>query len=99
VPRKSSSFPKAKIIIPDNYFRVILTNVNRQEIKKRAKKIGFDLNEWDGKPISPAGVNLAKFSYKTGDCPQAEKFMQNYITLPTNVRVSVEDVERFGREF
>ncbi len=92
-------FPKAQIIVPENFFRVILTNVDRAKIKKRAKSLGFDLNEWDGEPISPLGVNPAKFSYKTGDCPQAEKFMKNYITLPTNVRVSVKDVERFAKKF
>ena len=88
-------FPKAEIIIPDNFFRVILINVNRDEIKKRARSLGFDLNEWDGEPISPAGVNLAKFGYKKGDCPNTEKFMQNYITFPTNVRVSEENLEAF----
>ncbi len=90
-------FPQAKVVVPENYFRVILLNVDRAEIKKRAKKICFDLNEWDGNPISPTGVNPAKFGYKAGDCPQAEKFMRNYITLPTNVRISEADVERFGK--
>lgn len=92
-------FPEAQIIVPHNFFRVILTGVNRVEIKKRAKILGFDLNEWDGDPISPAGVNLAKFGYQKGVCPNAERFMQSYITLPTNIRVSVADVERFRREF
>ncbi len=88
-------WPKAEIFIPQNYFRVILTNVKRVEAKKRAKTRGFDLNEWDGEPISPAGVNPAKFYYRKGDCPQAEKFIKNYLTLPTNWRVEVDDIKKF----
>jgi dTDP-4-amino-4,6-dideoxygalactose transaminase len=92
-------FPEAKITIPDNFFRVILSDVNREEIKKQAKVSGFDLNEWDGNPISPAGVNLAKFDYEKEDCPNAEKFMKNYVTLPTNVRTTETDVENFIKTY
>ena len=92
-------FPTANVIIPQNYFRVIMTNVERKKIKANAKKRRFDLNEWDGEPISPVGVNLARFGYQKGDCPQSEKFMQHYITLPTNVRTSEDDVEDFLKEY
>lgn len=88
-------FPNSEIIISDNFFRGILTGVDREKVKKSAKLLGFDLNEWDGEPISPSGVNLAKFGYKKGQCSNAEKFMKNYATLPTNVRVSENNIDNF----
>ncbi len=95
-------FPEAEIIIPNNYFRVILKFPNqksRDEILKKATKYGFLIREWDGEPIAPNGTNLAKFGYTKGTCPNAEHFAQTYLTLPTNMRVKPEDVKRFEKVF
>lgn len=92
-------FPKSKINIPSNFFRVIATGIDRETILKTAKKIGFDLNEWDGDPIAPRGVELEKFGYQKGQCPNAEKFINSYITFPTNRRTSLADIERFTKLF
>ncbi len=85
-------FPKDEIIVPENHFRVILKTSGQKDILNKAKKIGFELREWDGVPISPAGVDLKNFGYGLGDCPNAESFAQNYVTFPTNVRTSVKKV-------
>ena len=92
-------FPKTNIAIPSNFFRVIATGINRETILKTAKRIGFDLKEWDGDPIAPRGVDLEKFGYKPGQCPNAENFIQNYVTFPTNRRTELADVDRFSRLF
>ena len=92
-------FPENEIIIPENYFRVILKTDKQQEILTRAQQIGFNLREWDGIPISPKGVDLQKFGYPIGSCPNAERFAQHYVTFPTNIRVQEKDVERFLKHF
>ena len=92
-------FPKDEVIIPENYFRVILKTHKQQEILARAEKIGFNLREWDGIPISPSGIDLKRFGYQIGSCPNAEQFAQNYVTFPTNIRVQEKDVERFLKSF
>lgn len=88
-------FPDAQIIIPDNYFRVLLKTPEAQEIKKIAKSWGYDLSEWEGNPISPKGVAYEKFGYQKGDCRYAEDFSQNYVTFPTHIRIKESDVDRF----
>jgi dTDP-4-amino-4,6-dideoxygalactose transaminase len=91
--------PEGKIIIPENNFRMIakLTKNNRALWLKKFKKYGFHLNDWDGVPISPSGVDLKIFGYLSGQCPKAEKFAQNYLTFPTNIRISTEDIKRLAQ--
>ncbi len=95
-------FPNTKIIIPKNFFRVILRFSDfkdRNEILKKSEQNGFSFHEWEGVPISPAGVDLEKFGYRKGQCPNAEKFAQTYLTLPTNIRTNLRDVQNFERIF
>ncbi len=94
----SEKFPKAKIIIPENYFRVIVTDIDREKIMKQLPK-EFHLAEWDGKPIAPAGVELKQFGYTPGQCPETEKFATHYLTFPTNKRVTLKDVAYFDTMF
>jgi len=89
-------FPESEIIVPDNAFRVIL-KTERKQILAKAKKLGFNLHEWDGVPISPAGTDLGKFGYQLGQCPKAEYFAQNYVSFPTNIRTSLKDVKIFEK--
>lgn len=89
-------FPEAEIIVPENAFRVIL-KTKRKPVVDRAKQLGFNLHEWDGIPISPLGTDLAKFSYSSKQCPEAERFAQNYVTFPTNIRTSLKDIEIFEK--
>jgi dTDP-4-amino-4,6-dideoxygalactose transaminase len=91
----SALFPEANILIPKNFFRVIVTGIERETVLKMAKQNGFDLNEWDGDPIAPRGVDLQKFGYQKGQCPNAEHFIKNYVTFPTNRRTQLADIERF----
>ena len=89
--------PKNKIVIPPNFFRVILYTKNRNQILSQAKKIKFFLQEWEGSPIAPQGVVLKKFGYKKNSCPQAEFMTKNYITFPTNIRTTKKDVKNFEK--
>jgi len=89
-------FPGCGIVVPDNFFRVIVFGVTRSTILQLARSIGWDLGEWDGEPIAPRGVNLEKFGYVPGQCPHAEKFVRHYLTLPTNRRTTVRDIKKFA---
>ena len=84
------------VIVPENCFRVILKTSKAAEIRRKAKEKGFDLREWDGVPVSPAGVDLEKFGYGLGSCPRAEYFAGNYVTFPTHVKVEEEDAAKFN---
>ncbi|MBT3349059.1 DegT/DnrJ/EryC1/StrS aminotransferase family protein [bacterium] len=93
------NFPEAKIVVPPNFLRVILIGVDRAEILKKSRKIGFHLADWDGSPIAPAGVNLGNFGYKKNQCPGAENFAKKYVTFPTNRRTNLSDVKKFAKLF
>lgn len=98
----SELFPKSEIIIPPNFFRVILKVENsdiRKKIFLRAKKAGFLLQEWNGCPIAPQNINLENFQYKTGLCQSSEDFSNTYLTFPTNIRINQKDILNFKRIF
>ncbi len=101
-------FPDMKIIIPENYFRVILISKNFEDSKnnknfitrkvflKKLRKTNFHLNEWEGFPIAPE-VEVKKFGYSLGSCPNAETFSQSYKTFPTHFRVNKSTVKYFAK--
>lgn len=95
----TKKFPDAHITYPENLFRVIVNGVERNEALKKAQNIGFNLGEWDGEPIAPAGVDLKKFGYTPGQCPNAEKFIRSYLTFPSNRRTTTEDIKLFHKKF
>ncbi len=88
-------FPDQKIIIPENFFRVIVIAKNARKIKNDVQNWGFDLNEWEGYPIAPKGVHNEYFNYLSDSCPNAEQYSQKYITFPCNPRTSEQDILRF----
>lgn len=92
-------FPGCGIVVPDNFFRVIVFGVTRGTVLPLARSVGWDLGEWDGEPIAPRGVKLEKFGYTPGQCPHAEKFVRHYLTLPTNRRTTVADVKKFAAQW
>ncbi len=92
-------FPEAHISIPLNFFRVIVTGLDRSSFLKSVRPSGFDFGEWDGEPIAPRGVDLQQFQYRPGQCPRAEQFIKNYVTFPTNRRTTAVDIERFSQIF
>ncbi len=86
----SKIYPQSEIIIPPNSLRVILKLPNlskKDELMQYYKQKGLLLNDWDGVPISPPGLNLEKFGYSLGQCPNAEQYAQSQITFPTSMRV------------
>lgn len=87
-------FPNAEVKNPPNFFRTILRTEDAANIIQQAQKHGFHLRDWDGVPISPTGVDLKKFGYTKGQCPNAEKFATSYVTFPTNIRVTKEDTKK-----
>lgn len=82
---------EASIIIPQNAFRVIIQNHKLKSIKS------LHLCEWDGAPIAPSTINLDAFQYKSGQCPNAEKFSSTYQTLPTNIRTTISDLKKLEK--
>lgn len=87
-------------ITPPNYFRLILNFQDknlRDKIYEISQKHGYLFREWDGIPISPQDVNLEKFHYKKGQCPQAEHFTTHYLTLPINARITEKDIKNWEK--
>lgn len=87
-------FSLEDIIIPSSGFRVIIKTPQAKKIRSELWKACIHLTEWDGVPIAPSGTDLVAFGYERGDCPRAELFSQNYITLPTNRHISKKDVKK-----
>jgi len=85
----------AIVITSPNNLRVILKTNQAQQILSKAKAKNFYLRDWDGVPLSPANVDYEKFGYTPGQCPNAEKFAESYVTFPTNIRTTIKDIEYF----
>lgn len=95
-------FPENKIIVPDSHFRVIMLckdQSERQSILTKTQQHNIRLQDWDGVPISPHGVDLHAFQYERGQCPNAETYAQHQLTFPTNKRTHLKDIERFSKLF
>lgn len=91
----STSFPQKQISIPPNALRVLLkTEEEKQPIMDYYKSKGLLLNDWDGVPMSPTGVDYERFGYKKGTCPNAETFASQQITFPTSIRVKEKNLIR-----
>ena len=95
-------FPEDCIIIPENFFRVLVVNKkletrnNRKYFLKKLKGTDFHLSEWEGNPIAP-NVEIKKFGYIKGQCPMAEQFSKNYKTFPTHFRVNKSVIKYFAK--
>ena len=95
----NSSFSKTKsknITITPNALRVIIKqspSLNSYLLSLISRK-RFHLRDWDGSPIAPKGTNLSALQYTPGQCPNAEKFSQNYLTLPTHQKVTENDIKQ-----
>lgn len=85
---------EAHMFETDYPLRTLITVPDRAKIKQKAAQLGFDLNDWEGTPISPK-VDLNAFNYDLGMCPNAEKFSAHYLTLPTNIRTNIHDISNF----
>lgn len=91
-------FPDNRIIVPANGLRVIMlckTKEQKEIILDLGKKNNVLLRDWDGSPIAPSGTDLEAFGYTKGECPQAEKYAELFLTFPTNPWVKDEDIKRF----
>jgi dTDP-4-amino-4,6-dideoxygalactose transaminase len=90
-------FSPEEIIISASGFRVIVKTPKAKKIRSVLLKQNIHLREWDGEPIAPAGTDLSAFGYRKGDCPGAEFFGHNYITLPINRHISKKDVKKIAQ--
>ncbi|MDX1608004.1 MAG: aminotransferase class I/II-fold pyridoxal phosphate-dependent enzyme [Candidatus Spechtbacterales bacterium] len=64
------------------------------DIMHHAREAGYILGDWYKEVIAPKGTDKQKMNYTSGNCISAEKYAQNIINLPTNIRTSREDAEK-----
>lgn len=96
------NFPTADMIIPPLAFRFLIKLKSPQEKKEilynlAQQKAPFHLDDWQGVPISPSGINYQTFGYRPGYCVGAEYFARTYLTFPTNQRTGKADIKRFAK--
>lgn len=63
----------------------------RDELLKFAAKKHIILGDWFPGALGPKGVDEARFGYKKGDCPVAERIGLKSLNLPTNIKTSEAD--------
>jgi len=82
-----------KNTIPTPLYYTILTQ-KRDLILKYAKDAHIILGNWFPDALGPENIDLNTFGYKKGDCPIAEKVGSQSLNLPTNIKMSGEDVKK-----
>lgn len=60
---------------------------NRKQIIDRLKKKNIYLGKWYDQVIAPKSIDLVKFCYTKGECPNAEDICEQIINLPTNIKL------------
>jgi len=79
---------------PQNgYLRYSLLVKDKSNFKNLLKKSNIIAGDWYYQPVIP-DINLAKFGYILGSCPQAEFISQSMINLPTNPSLNETDTNR-----
>lgn len=75
------------------YLRFNILTPYADKIFKKFKKKKILLGNWYKSIIDPKGVLYSKVGYKLGSCPNAERFAQLSVNLPTNVGLSKFDID------
>lgn len=77
-------------ILINNYslLRYPILVEDRDAFIKQAKKKNIFLGTWYDQIVAPKSIDLDKFQYKVGECPQGEKICQKIINLPTLISVN-----------
>ncbi len=70
-----------------------------EKILSKAKKQGILLGNWYRNIIDPIGVDFGKIGYTLGSCPNAEKAARLSVNLPTNPRLTEEELEKITELF
>ncbi|MFH0922130.1 MAG: DegT/DnrJ/EryC1/StrS family aminotransferase [Fibrobacterota bacterium] len=68
--------------------------VNKDELLKKAASKGIELGSWFEIPLHPAGIDMARFGYRQGMCPESEKACREVVNLPTHGKVTPEIAEK-----
>lgn len=91
---KNSDYSIVENYDPDSIFlRYPVKHKNAQNIIESAKMRGIILGDWYKETIAPEGTDQKKLRYKKTSCPQAEKFADQIINLPTNIKTTVDDAK------
>ena len=73
------------------------------EDQKKARNIfrknGILVGNWYSNIIDPKGVDLKKFNYISGSCPNAERIAEKIINLPTYFSLAEKDIHKLIRLF
>jgi dTDP-4-amino-4,6-dideoxygalactose transaminase len=77
------------------YARYPLLVDDKPALLARAEEADVELADWYTSPIQPLGpADFPKVGYTFGSCPNAEALSKRIVSLPTNLRVGIEDVDR-----
>jgi len=79
---------------PDSgYLRYSLVVKDKSNFKNLLKKSNIIAGDWYYQPIIP-DINLTKFGYTKGSCPNAESISKSMLNLPTNPSLNKTDIKR-----
>ncbi|PJC79868.1 hypothetical protein CO009_03180 [Candidatus Shapirobacteria bacterium CG_4_8_14_3_um_filter_35_11] len=77
-----------------SYLRYSVEVYNPNSLREFAASKNIFLGDWYNQVISPKSIDPKIFGYKWGSCPVAEKTSQRIVNLPTNPRLSNQEIDR-----
>jgi perosamine synthetase len=70
---------------------------NRKGLREFLERNGVNLGDWYTAPITPLKIDLRKYGYIPGSCPNVESVVARIINLPVHINVSVKDAEYISK--
>ncbi len=78
------------------YLRYPLLVEDPDRLRARAKKAGIILGDWYSVVVGPKDTDAKATKYIEGTCPVAEQCSKEVLNLPTNIHISLKDVQRIA---
>ncbi|OGJ90842.1 MAG: hypothetical protein A2268_09345 [Candidatus Raymondbacteria bacterium RifOxyA12_full_50_37] len=67
---------------------------NKDQVLQRALRKGYEIGSWFEIPLHPKGIDMERFGYKIGMCPESERACREVINLPTHGRINEREASR-----
>jgi perosamine synthetase len=76
-----------------SYLRYTIFTPDPQAVFAKARKHGIQLGDWYTAVIAPDGVDYEKIGYIKGSCPNAERYSETTLNLPTHISITPKMIE------
>jgi len=67
---------------------------NKRAVLRQALTKGVELGSWFEIPLHPENIDMIRFGYRDGMCPESERAASEVVNLPTHLKISRDEASR-----